>query len=181
VLAVALIGAAGCGSGGQGASERRTIDEIHGTYRGVGLDAHEREITAAFGRSPPLRSNPVTPTGSDVTTLSLPTKGRCPNGKPTNFLRYRLVSFIVVNHRACEVFVTEDGAATQAGVAIGDELSEAEETYPQIDCGDEYAGEGLFGVEATEPYCAGRMAPRRFIWFGGDPINVILLRSRPFD
>jgi len=169
-----------CGSEVGGAPERPRVDEAQGTYRGVGLEASAGEVIATFGKSPPLRNDPVIPLGSDLGELAIPWHPPCPAGPGRiRVLRYRWVSFGLLNNRVCEMIVAEDGAATQQDVAVGDSLDEAADAFPHFQCGDEYAGEGLFGNEATVPYCSGKVAEQRYLWFGGDPVNVIEMNTRP--
>jgi hypothetical protein len=68
--------------------------------------------------------------------------------------------------------VITDPQAETEGVGVGDNLGLAEDRFPSLDCGvaraDEYR---------TFPYCGGRVGPRRWIWFGQDPIRSIVLTS----
>ena len=47
--------------------------------------------------------------------------------------------------------------------------------YPDLHCGT--ANEGTEYI--TFPYCGGRIAPQRYVWFGEDPIRSISLSVTP--
>ena len=69
------------------------------------------------------------------------------------------------------IVIDDPRAATQKGVGIGDPLSAAKRAYPSVRC---YKARDTF--ESPSPaYCAGRLAPHRYIWFGNDPIRIIAL------
>jgi hypothetical protein len=73
------------------------------------------------------------------------------------------------------VIVNADGARLDGGtVRIGGELETAEQKYG-LRCGTAYEGS-----EYEEyPACTGRIAARRHIWFGGDPIRNVTLAVQP--
>jgi hypothetical protein len=163
------------------APERHRIDEHVATYRGVGFRDSATEVTAAFGRSPPLRNDPVTPLGRNHTYVDLAPSFRCvypgPGLGSDRTMRYEQVSFFLNRDLVCGFAVIEDGAATNRRVAVGDPLREAEDAYPDIECGT--ANEGT--EYATFPYCAGRLRPSKYIWFGGNPINTIQMNNEGFN
>ena len=75
--------------------------------------------------------------------------------------------------------VTSAGAATTGGIEVGDDLDDVRASYPEITCGEAPAGESPMLGNTTFPYCAGRLAPDRWIWFGGDPVaNISVSRAR---
>jgi hypothetical protein len=175
---LALTALGGCGSESGTAEEKQAIDEKAGTYGGVGLDASAADVVDVFGESPPLGDDPVIPLGSDVTELDTSSSG-CPPGGPGGWLRYEVVSFVLVDDRVCEVIIAEEGAATRRGVAVGDDLDAASEAYPEFECGEAADGEGLFGTQPTFSYCTGSIGDH-YLWFGGDPVNVIELNAKPY-
>jgi hypothetical protein len=78
--------------------------------------------------------------------------------------------------------VTSAGAPTARGVEVGDDLDDVRASYPEIRCGDAAAGESPIRGNTTFPYCSGRVAPDRWIWFGGDPVaNISVSRARFID
>ena len=91
-------------------------------------------------------------------------------------MRYRGATFHTWRGDVYEVFVTAEGAQTREGVQIGDDLDAAESAYPQLECGT--ANEGTEYVQY--PYCTGRVARGRHVWFGEDPIRSIVISRYPF-
>ena len=89
--------------------------------------------------------------------------------------RYEHVVFLVRHGRIGAVIVNADGARLDGGaVRIGGELETAEETYG-LRCGTAYEGS-----EYEEfPACTGKIAARRRIWFGGDPIRNVTIAVVP--
>ena len=162
--------------GGQDSSGQALIDEFDGTYRGVGLEDTGTRVVEVFGKSPPLRSKPVTPTGRNVTELNFAPRARCdlPHKGRSAVFRYELVAFRLETPFVCEVNVIDERAATTRGISIGDPLSEVEEAYPTLHCGEFIRGENL-----RVPFCSGRLAKDRFIWFGDDPIDSIEMNTLP--
>jgi len=89
--------------------------------------------------------------------------------------RYEHVVFLVRRGRIGAVIVNADGARLDRGaVRIGGELEAAGEKYG-LRCGTAYEGS-----EYEEyPACTGRIAARRHIWFGGDPIRNVTVAITP--
>jgi hypothetical protein len=175
---VALLGA--CNNGDVGdAPERHRINEQTATYRGIGLGNSRRQVTAALGKADPFRNDPAAPLRRPDANLApafdcKTGQRRGPHWGET--LRYEQVTFIMDGGRVCDFIVTEAGAATNRGVAIGDQLEDSEAAYSDIKCG--IANEG--SEYPQFPYCAGYLGPRRFIWFGGDPIDTIQMNTERF-
>jgi hypothetical protein len=159
------------------------IDEVRGTYGGVGIGDTRKDVWRVFGRRPPLgREEGFQPIGAGDDFYG-------PNHFPAesgyayeDALFWFPVGDIHLGRgsplrgRQDEVGgfqVTARGARTLRGIEAGDSLEEAREAYPELDCGEAPAGD-----VATYPYCSGRIAPERHIWFGGDPImNISISRS----
>jgi hypothetical protein len=75
--------------------------------------------------------------------------------------------------------VTSAGAATAREIEVGDDLDDVRSSYPEIRCGEAPAGESPISGNTTFPYCSGKVAPDRWIWFGGDPVaNISVSRAR---
>lgn len=112
--------------------------------------------------------------GPDPITLSPP-----PGSVEFEFSSYLYehVAFILVENSIEIVIVDESGARTRRGVEIGGDLDEARSVYPKLTCGT--ANEGSEHL-ASFPACTGPVGERRFIWFGGDPIQNITVGSVPF-
>ena len=69
------------------------------------------------------------------------------------------------------------GAQTLRGIEIGDSIEDVEDLYPELECGSQNYWEST----SSFPYCAGNPARGRWIWFGGDPVNLIVLSSSDFQ
>ena len=181
-VALALVAAAvaGCG-GGDGppdAPERRTIDERTGRFRGVGVGDSRADVKRVFGALKPDQGAggyiPLDETDSyGPSSMSSPEPCKGPHFTQ-QLMRYRGAVFGTCRGRVHDLIVTQDGAATRRGVSVGDPLEEARDAYPALDCGD--AGGGEY---EEYPYCAGRVGPGRYAWFGNDPIHSIMLADRP--
>ena len=161
-----------------------SIDEFEGTYRGVGIGASAEEVRRTFGARAFARLNhePWTPRRADFTggphVLAPPCRptGSLPGGRSRlQVLRYDEVSFLFCDGRVFAFMVIEQGARTQAGLAIGDELEAAERLYPGLACGQAPSGD-----TGSYPYCVGRMRPRRSFWLGPDPIGSITFSTIRF-
>lgn len=181
---------AACGSGGPRASHQSgpTIDSRAPAYRGVGLGTPLAELLTRLGH-PALNtaSNDVraAPAGGDFYGLGLPVNGPAPPpvpahaGVPRGDLRtvtYRHVVFLVSTGPAGAYYfaTTQPGAKTDRGVGIGDTLASARKAY----AGELRCGVANSGAEYPSfSYCGARLAPRRFIYFGRDPIRSIAFAS----
>jgi hypothetical protein len=159
------------------------IDEVRGTYGGVGIGDGREDIWRVFGRQDPLgHEESFAPTGAGEDFFG-------PNYIPaeTGYAYEDVLFWFPVEDihlgrgsplrgRQDEVAgfqVTARGARTLRGIEAGDTLEEARAAYPELTCGEAPAGD-----IATYPYCSGRVAEERHIWFGGDPIaNISVSRS----
>jgi hypothetical protein len=159
------------------------IDEVGGTYGGVGIGDARDDVWRVFGQQPPLgREESFQPTGASDDFYG-------PNYIPARAgYAYEDVLFWFpledihlglgspLRGRQDEVAgfqVTARGAHTLRGIEAGDTLDEARAAYAELTCGEAPAGD-----IATYPYCSGRVAEDRHIWFGGDPIaNISVSRS----
>jgi hypothetical protein len=112
--------------------------------------------------------------GPDVIALD---SGREGPFTAANYL-YEHVAVVAVDRTIEVIEIAEPGAETTAGVAIGDDLSEAERSYGSLRCGT--VNEGSDHGEQY-PACAGRVAPKRFVWFGGDPVRLIVIAGVPLQ
>ena len=161
-----------------------TIDERAGTYGGVGIGDTKEEMFRVFGKRKEVdHSEPALPTGA-------PEDASAPTYIPsTTFYAYPDVSFWFDDRPPgfaehwegpgagkIEGFdITSPGARTLHGIEVGDDLDEAREAYPGLECGT--ANENSDYVEY--PYCTGQIAPERFVWFGGDPVDTITVAAIP--
>jgi hypothetical protein len=171
----------------------RVIDELRGTYRGVGLRDTAADIRRVFGPSEfagaatPLAPLDADPDHMDVGGPMVVTQPRLKpksGTEPETKLRYPGVSFLLWKDRVFLMMITKEGAATQRGLAIGHELEGADDLYQYLNCDE--AGfidddVDFFESEETFPFCAGALRPRRHIWFGQDPIASITIATTSFD
>ncbi len=181
----ALAVASGCTASSE-ARERRgtsaTINEEAGKYLGVGLGDSERDVEAVLGRA--VRGPTTLPLGK-TTGGAGPTfiPNGCPRGgwasdsnlryrRDTN-LRYRHASFAACDRKVFAIVVYSSKAKTTRGVRMGDGLDIVPRLYPELMCGTTHVGD----ADAPLPYCTGAVAPRKHVWFGGDPIEAIALAS----
>jgi hypothetical protein len=159
----------------------RVIDELRGTYRGVGIGDSGAEVRRVFGPRSHAGDGPLTPLGAGsfakvggamvIRYPGIPSTPRTPER-----LRYQEVSFLLMDDRVFALMITDMGAATQQGVAIGSDLDAADERYEGLNC--EEAEIGDFGE--SFPFCAGVLAPERHIWFGQDPIRSMTITTTSF-
>jgi hypothetical protein len=157
----------------------RVIHELRGTYRGVGIGDSGAEVRRVFGPRSDAGDGPLTPLDAgSFTEVGGAMVIRNPRlmGDP-ELLRYRDVSFLLMDDKVFALMITDSGAATQEGLAIGHDLDAAGERYEGLNCEDAEVGD--FGE--TFPFCAGPLAPQRHIWFGQDPIGSITIATTQFD
>jgi hypothetical protein len=173
-------GIAACGSaadGGQDAAPAATageIDERAGSYRNVGFGATKTEATRQLGRS--RSGDPLAPLGSGALGDALPLSPRYPAQRSARYIwRFRHVAIAADHKGAWLIGVAHPHATTAAGVSVGDPLERARAAYPSLRCGT--ANEGTEYV--SFPYCTGRLAGRRYIWLGDDPIQSITISVAP--
>lgn len=159
------------------------IDEVKGTYGGVGIGDAKEDVWRVFGRKPPVgHEESFQPTGAGDDFFG-------PNYLPaeTGYAYEDVLFWFPVEdlhlgqgsplrgkqNEVAGFQVTARDAVTRRGIEAGDSLDKAEAAYPELECGDAPAGD-----YATYPYCSGRIAEQRHIWFGGDPIvNISVSRS----
>jgi hypothetical protein len=167
VAALFLLAVTGCG----GKARPTAVDELRGTYRGVGIGDTTDEVERVFGHeSLSGYEEPLEPRKEDFVDIGGPTviAGSC----GTN-LRYDHVTFFVCDGRVDGFIVAQSGAHTTRGIAIGDDAKKARARYPLLTCGESPFEGGSY------PYCGGRIAAHRWLWFGRDPIRSITIATVP--
>lgn len=110
------------------------------------------------------------------------------NGSPGNFgpgrpschdrnaaLRYRGMSFVTHNRRVYVIMSSLRGTRTTRGVGVGDALDKARRAYRDLSCRTASDARG----SDTFPYCLGKLARGRFIYFGADPIGTVAVALVP--
>jgi hypothetical protein len=151
------------------------IDEVAGSYSGVGIGNDPARMMEVFGPTRALgESDAFRPTGAqdfsegpwfvqaaggfayeDVLFWLRPSD-RGIGGEPAK------------TGRIWGFEITSPGVETARGVAMGDDLDAVQGAYSGFECGENDRGE--YG---TNNYCMGTVAPGRFLYFGGDPITSI--------
>lgn len=162
------------------------IDELAGTYRGVGIGDRPSRIRRALGPGGHWGPHdPIVPLDADFLRLgngadfSFDTLRIVPSDRRA--LRYRDAFFYPCGPRLhCPgrvggFEVTGPGARTNRGVRIGEPLAAARRRY-RLRCtmGDPKSDPSTF------PSCTGRVAARRYIFFDNDPIDSIALAAAPW-
>jgi len=132
-------------------------------------------VRRVFGE--PSNGPGFAPADSSPAEIGVPQTIPVPPGTrfPPDLLKYDNVAFIVGPSGVYAFIVTEDGAATTRGVAIGDSIEKARTAYP-VRCIEVAGGESLLGGEEFYPSC-GATLDRLRVWFGRDPIRSITLVS----
>ena len=92
------------------------------------------------------------------------------------FFRYEHAAFGFNCEKLLWIEITEPGAATREGVAVGDPQAAVESLYPDATCGTAGGGEW-----EEYPACSLKVAPKRYVWFGGDPITTIAIAVVPLE
>jgi hypothetical protein len=153
------------------------IDELSGDYGGVGIGSSPKEIMRVFGEIEPLvREGPFQPTGA--VDFRGPSFIRTEVGYAYEDVLFWLSSS---DRKIAGFQVTGAGASTARGIEIGDDLDDVRARYREIRCGQAPAGESPIFGNTTFPYCSGKVAPGRWIWFGDDPVANISVSSARFS
>jgi hypothetical protein len=157
------------------------IDEVGGNYGGVGIGSSQEDIVRVFGKVPLVREGPFQPTGAGE--FRGPTFIRTEIGYAYEDVLFWLSpndpDQASQRHRVGGFQVTSPGAPTGRGIEVGNGLGDVRVRYPELECGRAPAGESPISGNTTFPYCSGKVAPDRWIWFGGDPVaNISVSRAR---
>jgi hypothetical protein len=180
ITAAALLPA--CGGDDERAPPNRTyvLDEAHGAFRGVALGDAEREVVARFGPDQGEPNGPVGPLGDDHFDSGSPGTFASTPGTPrpddrTAHLRCRGMAFVTNERRVYVIMSSLPGTRTAQGVGVGDDLEKARGSYRGVKCDMATDEEG----DDAFPYCLGKLAGKRYIYFGGDPIGTVAIAEVP--
>lgn len=156
------------------------VNDRRGSYAGVALGQRAEAVQRVFGVPPPwkdyYRDEPL-----DASPTLSGGGFHCPisnNPDAYTFMRYRGVSFEIVNKTVCGIMVTDKRAVTERGVRVGDHLASAQSKYPTLTCGHITGSEG-----SEQSYCTGALSPGRYVVFSAwkdEPIDVIGLGLAPY-
>jgi hypothetical protein len=154
------------------------VDELRGTYRGVGIGDTTAAVYRVFGKQPLSGPRePITPRKEEFVEIGGPTVisepcGTAPNDGPMS-LRYDHVSFFICDGRVDGFIVAQNGARTRRGITVGDDADRVQARYPLLRCGTAPFEGGSY------PYCGGRIGKHRWLWFGRDPVRSITVARVP--
>ena len=162
----------------------KVLDETRGRYRGTALGDRRSAALRRQGTPPAVKTDEGSgPVGSDFYEDGTPSNWSPPGRSPVagRDLSYRGRAYLVADGRGDRpvygFIVTDRRAETARGVGIGDTLAYARRRYPQLRC--DVVNQGTEYV--TFPACRARIAPRRYLGFGQNPIRSISLMTVPFD
>jgi hypothetical protein len=151
----------------------RVVEVTRGAYRGVPLGSTERQVTLRLGPAPAWSDAlPLEPLVDAVRKAS-PT---VPRAETLEVLRYPDVAYLLSAGRVYAIVVGGNAAGPlPRGVAIGAKLDVARRSFGGLKCGRRARAGG------GQPfrYCTGRVAPRRYLWLGDDPIASVVVATVP--
>jgi hypothetical protein len=162
----------------------KVLVERRGRYRGTTIGDLRSVALQRQGTPPKARSvDDKGPVDSNLYEDGTPSTWTPPGNSavPGRDLNYRGRAYLVedgAGDRPVYGFIiTDRRAETSRGVGIGDTLAYARRRYPQLRC--DVVNQGTEYV--AFPACRARIAPRRYLGFGQNPIASISLMTVPFD
>lgn len=152
------------------------LDERAGAYGAIGIGSAVEDLRRVLGE-PRHRGGGYAPAGRLPSDVGVPMSIPSPGGGAPAVYRYDDLAFLLSGEGVYSFMVTAEKAETTRGVGVGDSLDQAREAYSAMKCGKAVAGEPLFPFQDTPTYsyCRAVLAPKRFLWFGKDPIANITL------
>lgn len=90
-------------------------------------------------------------------------------------LSFRGVGVDFCRERAFVIVVTGRGSQTTRGARIGEPLEQARSRHPSLRCA--MSPGSTTPPVPVFPYCTGRIAKRRYLWLGQDPVSSIAIAS----
>ncbi|MDX6653038.1 MAG: hypothetical protein QOJ38_1819 [Solirubrobacterales bacterium] len=146
---------------------RGPINEIDGSYAGVRLREPIAQARRRFRDRLPVAESPV------IDQESFP--GRLPADTPKDDV-YPDAEMTQRHGRVASILVYGAGARTSRGIAVGDSLDLVRQRYPRASCESAGTHGGEFFHSAD---CEVQVAPYRYVYFGDDPIRLIVLTYGP--
>jgi hypothetical protein len=177
-LAVGVSLAVGCGEDEPQKRDRAHNEDIQlgtGEFRGVKLGDSEQRLRAVLGA--PKRKLRGEAASRAMPAVSVPYA--IPDRDQTSRIStdidwvYPGVTIRTAFGRVYAFYVTGRGIGVRGGARIGDDLDVAHESHPKLDCEPDEFETG------TIEKCDGRIAAGRYVWYGGDPIDVLILEDKP--
>jgi hypothetical protein len=173
LLAVGVI--AGCGGqGGEGLARdhgpapRSGINERTGSYGGVRLGDTKASVSKKWGSGK---------AGGKVPQID---SVHAPTFLPGFSLSYRDAELTIVRGptgNVGSISVVAHGARTLRGVRVGDRIGKVSKRYSGAVCFPERI---IGGDYASSARCELKTAPGVYLYFGDDPIKLIVLSDKPF-
>lgn len=178
-LFATALGLSACVHQSGGATPALRLNELRGRYHGIGLGSSDRAVQAALGRGRPhdgtgAGNSPIGTQWGEIgapTIVSPPSRSR---RRQTSTRRYRDLSVLFDRHSAYAFIIVAKNVKTMRGIGIGSSLQAVRRRYPTVRCSEAVEGDSSF------PYCAGRIARERYIWFGRDPVRSIAVGTTAF-
>jgi hypothetical protein len=176
---------AACGCTSFGSSDKDTgrapiiVDEAAPRYGSVGLGSTKAEVERVLGPGDTSAGfAPADRLPAEVAVpLAIPNPFGAEHERP-ELRRYEDSAFLFLHDRAYAMMLTGRAIETARGVGIGDSIDDVRGRYDAVRCADVAGGESALGGTETYPSCQVRIRPRRFVWFGGDPIRSLTFYSR---
>jgi hypothetical protein len=155
------------------------VDDAHPRYGKVGLGSTVRDVERLLGDgNEDAGFAPAHRLPAEVAVpLALPNPAGAEHERPT-LRRYEDSAFLLLHDRVYAMMLTGPTVRTGRGVGIGDTIDEVRRRYHAVQCADVAGGESPLRGVKTYPSCQARIAPRRFVFFGGDPVRSITFYSR---
>jgi hypothetical protein len=182
-LAVVAGIVASCSTGLGGPEEEAgrsaiVVDESVPRYGNVGFGSTTREVERLLGRGETAAGfAPAGRSPADIAVpLALPNPQGAGRARPA-LRRYEDSAFLFLRGRVYAILLTASNVETARGVGIGDAIETVRRSYEDAECREVAGGESLSGDVDTYPSCRVRVAPMRFVFFGGNPIRSIAFYS----
>lgn len=168
-----------CGAAGKPPALRAVITVSPPSYRGVRFGDDVKRIRNVFGTGQPYdgESGGADPIGAHTPDFS----GSIVEGNPGSrkrpvalrdlgAQRYKVASFGLYRGRVYSFLVIDRGAGIDTGLRIGAPLANAHRRFAELTC---VSGLTYEDRTPTTSACFGQIAPKAWVWFGGDPIASI--------
>jgi hypothetical protein len=145
---------------------RGRVTESVGAYAGVHLGDSKAVLVKALGE-------PLLKQGPDIVDSE-----NSPQFLPADApdAVYRDLEATFIHGKVASMTIYGQGARTTGGVKIGDPLASVKPAYESARC----RPTGRGGEREISPECDLMVGPHTYLYFGDDPIKLIVLSSKPF-
>lgn len=170
---------AACGAAEKPVASPTVITVSPPSYRGVRFGDDVERVRSIFGARQPY--NGESGGGDSIGAHRPDFSGSFVEGNPGSRQRpislsdlgaerYHGASFGLYRGRVYSFLVIDRGARIDAGLGIGAPLANARKRFPKLTC---LAGLTYEDRTPMTSACFGRIAPKVWVWFGGNPIASI--------